>query len=46
MARGMVEVEDMIDKAVVRTILNGGEVFFHTAEQLPKNADIAALFRY
>lgn len=42
----MVGVEDLVDKAVIRTIQNGGEVFLLTAQQTQKKAGRAALFRY
>jgi hypothetical protein len=38
--------EDLIDKAVIKTIQNGGEVFFLDADQMPNQSEIAAIFRY
>lgn len=38
--------EDLIDKAVIKTIQNGGEVYFLEAGQMPNQSEIAAIFRY
>jgi hypothetical protein len=40
------EDEDLIDKAVIRTILNAGEVHFLPKEKMPGRSEIAALMRY
>jgi hypothetical protein len=36
----------MVDKAIVQTILHGGQVHILPKEQMPKGSDIAALMRY
>ncbi|MBC7850424.1 MAG: hypothetical protein H7Y31_11850 [Chitinophagaceae bacterium] len=41
-----VSQEDLIDNAVEKTILTGGEVFLVEGDELPSDADIAAVFRY
>jgi hypothetical protein len=38
--------EDLIDKAVIKTIQNGGEVYFLESDQMPENNELAAIFRY
>lgn len=38
--------EDLIDRAVVKTIQNGGEVYFMEADQMPEPAELAAILRY
>jgi hypothetical protein len=38
--------EDLIDKAISKTILNAGEVHRLPAERMPANSPIAALMRY
>lgn len=38
--------EDLIDNAVEKTIITGGEVFLLDKEQMPANAQIAAIMRY
>lgn len=38
--------QDLIDNAVVKTLLNGGEVFLLEAEKMPGNSKLAAIFRY
>ena len=38
--------ECLIDKAILRTILNGGEVHFLSPEDMPAQSKIAALMRY
>lgn len=38
--------EDLIDKAVVKTIQNGGEVYFMEPDQMPESAELAAILRY
>jgi hypothetical protein len=38
--------EDLIDNAVEKTFLNGGEVFLVDAEEMPSDGEIAAVFRY
>jgi hypothetical protein len=40
------EPDDLVDKAVIKTIQNGGEVFFLDAEQMPNQSELAAIFRY
>ncbi|OQP63648.1 baeRF7 domain-containing protein [Niastella populi] len=39
-------VEDLIDKAVIKTIQNGGEVYFLEANEMPEPGELAAIFRY
>jgi hypothetical protein len=39
-------VEDLIDKAVIKTIQNGGEVYFLEANEMPENSELAAILRY
>jgi len=36
----------MVDKAVIQTILHGGQVHMLPKEQMPKGSDMAALMRY
>ena len=38
--------ECMLDKAVIKTILTGGEVFILEEERMPADSVIAALMRY
>jgi hypothetical protein len=38
--------DDLIDKAVIKTIQNGGEVYFMEPAQMPEPAELAAIFRY
>ncbi|OQP38692.1 hypothetical protein A4H97_18410 [Niastella yeongjuensis] len=40
------QADDLIDKAVTKTIQNGGDVYFLDAEQMPNQSELAALFRY
>jgi hypothetical protein len=40
------EADDLIDKAVTKTIQNGGEVYFLEADQMPAQSELAAIFRY
>jgi hypothetical protein len=40
------KAEDLIDKAVVKTIQNGGEVYYMEANEMPEQGDLAAIFRY
>ena len=42
----MSEADDLIDKAVIKTIQNGGEVYFLDADQMPRQNELAAIFRY
>jgi hypothetical protein len=42
----MNEADDLIDKAVIKTIQNGGEVYFLEADQMPNQDELAAIFRY
>lgn len=42
----MNSADDLIDKAVIKTIQNGGEVFFLDADQMPNQNELAAIFRY
>lgn len=44
--KGNEDTEDLIDKAVIKTIQNGGEVYFLEADQMPNQSEIAAIFRY
>jgi hypothetical protein len=39
-------MEDLIDKAVLKTIQNGGEVYFMEANEMPEAGELAAIFRY
>lgn len=39
-------IEDLIDKAVLKTIQNGGEVYFMEANEMPEAGELAAIFRY
>jgi hypothetical protein len=39
-------VEDLIDKAVIKTIQNGGEVYFLEANEMPDSGELAAILRY
>lgn len=38
--------EDLVDNAVVKTLIQGGEVFLLEADEMPNGAQIAAIFRY
>jgi hypothetical protein len=38
--------QDLIDNTVVKTLLNGGEVFLLDRDKMPGNASLAAIFRY
>jgi hypothetical protein len=38
--------EDLVDKAVEKTILNGGEVFLVEASEMPSEGEVAAVLRY
>jgi hypothetical protein len=38
--------EDLIDKAVIKTIQNGGEVFILEEDKMPQASELAAIFRY
>ncbi len=38
--------ECLVDRAVIKTILNGGDVHFLSPEDMPSGAQIAALMRY
>jgi hypothetical protein len=38
--------ECLIDKAVIKTILNGGDVHFLSKEDMPADSSVAALMRY
>ena len=38
--------EDLIDNAVVRTLMTGGDIFLLDKEQMPADSPIAAIFRY
>jgi hypothetical protein len=38
--------ECLIDKAVIKTILNGGDVHFLSKEDMPEDSSVAALMRY
>lgn len=38
--------DDLIDKAVIKTIQNGGEVYFMEAGEMPAQSELAAIFRY
>lgn len=38
--------DELLDFAVVHTLLNGGKVYLVAAKDLPKDAPIAAIFRY
>jgi hypothetical protein len=38
--------EDLIDNAVEKTIINGGEVFLLDRDQMPADSKLAAIFRY
>jgi hypothetical protein len=40
------EDEDLIDKAITRTILNAGEVHFLPKDQMPGRSELAAVMRY
>jgi hypothetical protein len=38
--------ECMLDKAVIKTLLNGGEVFLLSKDEMPAHSKLAAIFRY
>ena len=38
--------EDLLDRAAIQTILNGGTVYAVEPEQVPERASLAAVFRY
>ncbi len=38
--------QDLIDNAVVKTLLNGGEVFLLERDKMPADSQLAAIFRY
>ncbi len=38
--------QDLIDNAVVKTLLNGGEVFLLERDKMPADSPLAAIFRY
>jgi hypothetical protein len=38
--------ECLLDKAVIKTLLNGGEVFLVSKEEMPSDSQLAALMRY
>jgi hypothetical protein len=38
--------QDLVDNAVVKTLLNGGEVFLLEREGMPAESQLAAIFRY
>jgi hypothetical protein len=38
--------ESLLDKAILKTIMNGGEVFILEKNEMPNGAEIAALMRY
>jgi hypothetical protein len=38
--------EDLLDRAVVQTLLNGGTVYAMEPDQMPENALLAAIFRF
>lgn len=38
--------QDLIDNTVVKTLLNGGEVFLLERDKMPGNTSLAAIFRY
>jgi hypothetical protein len=38
--------EDLIDKAVMKTLLNGGEVYIVEKEAMPADSQLAAIMRY
>ena len=40
------KVDDLVDKAVIKTIQNGGEVYFLEGDQMPNNSELAAILRY
>lgn len=40
------ESEDLIDNAVIKTILTGGEVYLLEKEQMPADTPVAAILRY
>lgn len=37
---------DLYNEAVIYTIMNGGEVYILNSEEMPKNDEIAAIYRY
>ena len=40
------EDECMVDKAVIKTLMNGGEVFILPADKVPGGSKLAAIMRY
>ncbi len=38
--------EDLMDKAVIKTLMNGGDVFIVDREQVPGGSEMAAVMRY
>ncbi len=38
--------QDLIDNTVVKTLLNGGEVFLLESDKMPASSQLAAIFRY
>lgn len=40
------EADDLVDKAVTKTIQNGGEVYFLEGDQMPNQSEMAVIFRY
>jgi hypothetical protein len=38
--------EDLLDQAVIKTMMNGGEVFLLGHEHMPADSPVAAVFRY
>jgi hypothetical protein len=38
--------ECLVDKSVIKTLLNGGEVFLLPADKMPGGSKLAALMRY
>jgi hypothetical protein len=38
--------EDLVDKAIIKTIQNGGDVFILDEEQMPAKSELAAILRY
>ena len=38
--------DNLVDKAVVKTLLNGGEVHIVGPEDMPAESQMAAIFRY
>ena len=38
--------EDLLDKAIIKTLVNGGEVYMLDKDQMPAESEVAALLRY